>query len=103
MLAAGQVRRASAFATPKPGQKSTTVGYEVQYQLDGRVLSKRVSKKPSDQIWLGERDKVIGYDVDWRYRDKTGTIRMDEKPGDRLPMRDGAIVVTDRGTVGDRG
>lgn len=77
-------------------QKSTTVGYEVQYQVDGRVLSKRVSKKPSDQIWLGDRDRVIGYDVDWRYQDKTGTIRMDQKPGDRLLMRDGAIVVTER-------
>jgi uncharacterized protein YcfJ len=77
-------------------QKSTTVGYEVQYQLDGRVLSKRVSKKPSDQIWLGERDKVIGYDVDWRYRDQTGTVRMVKKPGERLPMRDGAIVIKER-------
>lgn len=76
-------------------QRSTTIGYEVQYQMDGRVLSKRVSKKPSDQIWLGERDKVIGYDVDWRYRERTGTVRLDERPGERLPMRDGSIVVTD--------
>lgn len=29
---------------------STTVGYEVNYMLDGELLSKRVSKKPSDQI-----------------------------------------------------
>jgi len=78
-------------------QQSTTVGYEVQYQLDGRVLSKRMSKKPSDQVWLGERDRVIGYDVDWRYRDKTGTLRMNEKPGDRLPMHDGSIVVSEHG------
>lgn len=84
-------------------QKSTTIGYEVQYQLDGRVLSKRVSRKPSDQIWLGERDKVIGYDVDWRYHDKTGSLRMEAKPGDRLPMRDGAIVLANRGTANDRG
>jgi uncharacterized protein YcfJ len=84
-------------------QKSTTVGYEVQYQIDGKVLSKRVSKNPGDQIWLGERDKVIGYDVDWQYRDRTGTIRMDQKPGDRLPMRDGAIVVNDARGPSDRG
>jgi uncharacterized protein YcfJ len=77
-------------------QKSTTVGYEVSYQVDGRVLSRRVSKKPSDQIWLGDRDRVIGYDVDWRYQDRSGTIRMDRKPGDRLLMRDGAVVVADR-------
>ena len=80
-------------------QKSTTVGYEVQYQMDGRLLSKRVSEKPSDQIWLGERDRVIGYDVEWRYRDESGSLRMDEKPGDRLPMRDGAVVVTSRADV----
>jgi uncharacterized protein YcfJ len=75
-------------------QKSTTVGYEIQYQLDGKVLSKRVSEKPGDAIWLGDRDRVIGYDVDWRYHDKTGTIRLDQKPGDKLPVRDGAVVVT---------
>jgi uncharacterized protein YcfJ len=73
-------------------QKSSTVGYEVSYQLDGRVQSKRMSKKPSDQIWLGDRDKVIGYDVDWRWRDRSGTVRLDRKPGERLPVRDGAIV-----------
>jgi uncharacterized protein YcfJ len=84
-------------------ETSTTVGYEVQYQLDGRVLSKRMSKKPSDQVWLGERDKVIGYDVEWRYRDKTGTLRMSEKPGDRLPMRDGAIVVHEYGAGANKG
>lgn len=84
-------------------QKSSTVGYEVQYQIDGKVLSKRVSKNPGDQIWLGERDKVIGYDVDWEYRDRTGTIRMDEKPGERLLMRDGAIVVSDTRGPADRG
>ena len=84
-------------------QKSTTVGYEVQYQMDGRVLSKRVSKNPGDQIWLGERDKVIGYDVDWQYRDRTGSLRMDSKPGDRLLMKDGAIVVADPRSTADRG
>lgn len=83
--------------------KSTTVGYEVQYQLDGRVLSKRVSKNPGDQIFLGERDKVIGYDVDWQYRDRAGTIRMDDKPGERLLMKDGAIVVTESRTGTHRG
>jgi len=76
-------------------QKSTTVGYEVQYEMGGRVLSKRVSKNPGDQIWLGERDRVIGYDVDWQYRDRNGTLRMDTKPGEKLLMKDGAIVVTD--------
>ena len=84
-------------------QKSTTVGYEVQYQMDGRVLSKRVSKNPGDQIWLGERDKVIGYDVDWQYRDRTGSLRMDSKPGERLLMKDGAIVVADPRSTADRG
>ena len=83
--------------------KSTTVGYEVEYQLDGRVLSKRVSKNPGDQIWLGERDKVIGYDVDWQYRDRTGTLRMDSKPGERLLMKDGAIVVADSRSGASRG
>lgn len=76
-------------------QKSTTVGYEVQYRQDGKLLSKRVSKKPGDEIWLGEHDRVIGYDVDWRYRDQTGTIRLDSKPGERLPVRDGNVVVTE--------
>ena len=84
-------------------QKSTTVGYEVQYQMDGRVLSKRVSKNPGDQIWLGERDKVIGYDVDWQYRDRTGSLRMDSRPGERLLMKDGAIVVADPRSRADRG
>ena len=83
--------------------KSTTVGYEVQYQLDGRVLSKRVSKNPGDQIWLGERDKVIGYDVDWQYRDRAGTLRMDTKPGERLLMKDGAIVVAATRADANRG
>lgn len=77
-------------------QQSTTVGYEVQYQIDGRLLSRRMSKKPSDQVWVGDRNRVIGYDVDWRYRERTGTIRMDRKPGDRLPMTDGAIVESAR-------
>ena len=84
-------------------QQSTTIGYEVKYQLDGRLLSTRSSHKPSDQIWLGERDKVIGYDVDWRYRDKTGTVRMDRKPGDRLLVRDGVVVVENRGTTAFKG
>lgn len=84
-------------------QQSSVIGYEVQYQLNGRVLSKRVSEKPSDQLWLGERDKVIGYDVEWRYRDQTGSIRMDEKPGDRLPMRDGAIVLKAGDSTADQG
>ena len=84
-------------------EKARTVGYDVHYQLDGRVVSTRVSKKPSDQIWLGERNKVIGYDVDWRYHDKTGTIRMDQKPGERLPMRDGAIVLAEHRIVGGQG
>lgn len=84
-------------------EKARTVGYDVHYQLDGRVLNTRVSKKPSDQIWLGERNKVIGYDVDWRYHDKTGTIRMDQKPGERLPMRDGAIVLAEHQIVDSQG
>ena len=83
--------------------RSTTVGYEVQYELDGRVLSQRVSKKPSDQIWLGERDKVIGYDVEWRYRDQSGTVRMDAMPGDKLPVRDGAVVVEAKAVTSDQG
>ncbi len=73
-------------------QESTTVGYEVQYQLDGKLVTKRMSKKPSDQVWVGDRSRIVGYDVDWRYRDRTGTIRTTEKPGERLPMVDGAIV-----------
>ncbi|CAN5246775.1 glycine zipper 2TM domain-containing protein [soil metagenome] len=73
-----------------------TIGYEVRYQLDGKLQTTRVSKKPSDQVWLGDRDRVIGYDVDWRYRDKSGTVRLDEKPGERLPIRDGAIIVERR-------
>lgn len=84
-------------------QKSTTVGYEVQYQMDGRMLSKRVSKNPGDHIWLGERDRVVGYDVDWQYRDRTGSLRMDSKPGERLLMKDGAIVVTDSAAGSKRG
>jgi uncharacterized protein YcfJ len=80
--------------------RSETIGYEVSYEQDGRVQSRRVSKKPSDQIWLGDRDKVIGYDVDWRWRDKSGTVRLDHKPGERLPMRDGAIIAT--GDSGNR-
>ena len=84
-------------------QKSSTVGYEVSYQLDGRVQSKRMSDKPSDQIWLGDRDKIIGYDVDWRWRDRSGTVRLDHEPGERLPVRDGAIVARAVADAGDRG
>jgi len=84
-------------------QKSTTVGYEVSYQKDGQVLSKRMSEKPSDQIWLGDREKVIGYDVGWRYRDRSGTVRLDQKPGERLPMQDGVIVATGVAKAGERG
>ncbi len=72
------------------------IGYEVRYQQDGRLRTTRVSKKPSDQVWLGDRDRIIGYDVDWRYRDKTGTVRLDQKPAARLPIRDGAIIVERR-------
>ena len=72
------------------------IGYEVRYQQAGQLKTMRVSKKPSDQVWLGDRSRIIGYDVDWRYRDKTGTVRLDEKPGERLPMRDGAIIVERR-------
>lgn len=82
--------------------RSDTVGYEVSYILDGKVLGKRVSKKPSDQIWLGERDRVIGYDVAWRYRDRTGTVRTSYKPGERLRMRDGDVVANGE-TAPDRG
>lgn len=81
--------------------RSETVGYEVSYEQDGRVQSRRVSKKPSDQIWLGDRDRIIGYDVDWRWRDKSGTVRLDQKPGERLPMRDGAIIATDANSTAD--
>lgn len=80
-------------------QKSSVVGYEVSYTLDGRVQSRRMSKKPADPIWLGTRDKVIGYDVDWRWRDRSGTVRLDHKPGERLPMRDGAVVA--KGLAGE--
>lgn len=76
--------------------KSTTIGYEVRYNQDGQLKTMRVSKKPSDQVWLGDRDRVIGYDVDWQYRDKSGTVRLDRKPGERLPIRDGVIVVENR-------
>lgn len=76
------------------GPVTTTIGYDVQYRADGQLLSKRVVKKPDERIWLGVRDKVIGYDVTWRYRDQSGTVRMDHDPGDRLPMQDGAIVVS---------
>lgn len=72
------------------------IGYEVRYQQDGRLKTTRVSKKPSDQVWLGDRDRIIGYDVDWRYRDKTGTVRLDQKPAERLPIRDGAIIIEQR-------
>jgi len=72
------------------------IGYEVRYQKDGRLQTTRVSQKPSDQVWLGDRDRIIGYDVDWRYREKSGTVRLDQKPADRLPIRDGAIIVERR-------
>lgn len=77
-------------------QESTTVGYEVQYQLDGKLVTKRMSKEPSDQVRVGDRNRIVGYDVDWRYRDRTGTIRTTEKPGERLRMVDGAIVDSSR-------
>lgn len=76
------------------GPVTKTVGYDVQYRADGQLLSKRVSKKPGDRIWLGQRDEIIGYDVTWRYGNQSGTVRMDHDPGNRLPMQDGAIVVT---------
>ena len=78
---------------------SSTVGYDVRYQLDGQVFSQRVGSPPSDQIWLGERDRIIGYDVDWRYQGNTGTIRLDQKPGERLQVHDGAIVVPQERTA----
>ena len=77
-------------------QTNSGVGYEVQYQLEGRLLTRQMSWKPGDQVRVGDWNRIIGYDVDWRYRDRTGTIRMDRKPGDRLPMVDGAIVESTR-------
>jgi uncharacterized protein YcfJ len=76
--------------------REKTIGYEVRYNQDGQLKTMRVSKKPSDQVWLGDRSRIIGYDVDWRYRDKSGTVRLDDKPGERLPIRDGAIVIERR-------
>lgn len=90
------VSRSERVCHTETRERSSTVGYEVQYRLDGRILSKRMSHKPSDQIWLGERDQVIGYDVDWQYHDRQGTVRMDNKPGNRLQMRDGAVVVNEQ-------
>lgn len=80
-----------------------TVGYNVQYSLDGQIGSLRADKKPGDRILLGERDKVIGYDVAWRYKEESGTIRMTDKPGDRLPMKDGAIVIASSQEGGGKG
>jgi uncharacterized protein YcfJ len=76
--------------------REKTIGYEVRYIQDGQLKTMRVSKKPSDQVWLGDRSRIIGYDVDWRYRDKSGTVRLDDKPGEHLPIRDGAIVIERR-------
>lgn len=76
-------------------EQVSTIGYDVHYQVDGLSRTLRVDSRPSDQVRLGERTRVIGYDVDWKYRDQTGTVRMDDKPGERLPMRDGAVVVSD--------
>jgi uncharacterized protein YcfJ len=61
--------------------REKTIGYEVRYNQGGQLRTMRMSKKPSDQVWLGDRSRTIGYDVDWRYRDKTGTVRLVETPG----------------------
>jgi len=73
--------------------REEVIGYDVEYRTDGQVASKRVDKKPGEQIRLGERDVVVGYDVTWRYDGQTGNLVMDEDPGDRLPIKDGVIVV----------
>jgi uncharacterized protein YcfJ len=83
--------------------KQTVTGYDVRYSVDGRIDHKRVSQNPGKHLWLGERDKVLGYDVTWRYKEQTGTLRMDQKPGDRLPIEDGAIVVTTTKVRVDKG
>lgn len=79
--------------------KTSVIGYDVQYHLDGQLLRKRVDTKPDTEIWVGERDKVIGYDVVWRYKDETGSIRLDHDPGKRLPVQDGVVVTTGQPTV----
>ncbi len=72
--------------------REEVIGYDVEYRSDGQVSTKRVDKKPGEQILLGEKDVVVGYDVTWRYEGQTGSLVMAEDPGDRLPVKDGAIV-----------
>ncbi len=80
-----------------------TIGYDVTYSVDGQLANKQVSKKPGEQLLVGQRDKVIGYDVTWRYGEQTGVVRMAQQPGDRLPMQDGAIVVATLPVTGTKG
>lgn len=79
--------------------REEVIGYDVEYRSEGKVASKRVDKKPGDQILLGERDVVVGYDVTWRYDGQTGNLVMAEDPGERLPIKDGVIVVDNGGSV----
>ena len=82
--------------------RQSTVGYDVQYRIDGQVANMRMDNRPGARILVGERDRVVGYEVNWRYKEKTGTLRMDERPGNKLPIRDGAIVVTTSRVVVDK-
>jgi uncharacterized protein YcfJ len=79
--------------------REEVIGYDVQYRAEGLVGSKRVDKKPGEQIALGERDRVVGYDVTWSYEGQTGTLMMNEDPGDSLPIKDGVIVVDNGNSV----
>ncbi len=93
------VRDCQTVSTPK----TKTVGYDVQYAMDGQVGSMRMDKKPGEEVQLGERDKTIGYDVTWKYEEQTGTLKMTDKPGPKLPIRDGVIQVATNSIDAPRG
>ncbi|BAL27521.1 glycine zipper 2TM domain-containing protein [Azoarcus sp. KH32C] len=39
-------------------------------------------------------EKVVGYEVEYRLGEEVGHVRMDHEPGARIPVKDGALVLT---------
>ena len=75
-----------------PGASTAPRAWEVAYRQGDRVLRKRTSTEPGDQVLVGVQRRVVGYDVVWRWREHTGRARLDTRPGKRLPVVDGAVL-----------
>ena len=42
------------------------------------------------------KENVVGYQVEYRIGERTGSVRMDNHPGDKIPLQDGALVLTNQ-------